>query len=102
MARDRLKGYGVARRKKHINARHLISESPMAEDEILESRVKGRETRILPKNIFNPKLHFSMWKDHVTFTIWDQGLHTVIITNKSIADFMKMMFEIAWSGAKSE
>ena len=101
VARDRLKGYGIARRKKHINARHLIPESPMAEDEILESRVKGRETRILPKTIFNPNLHLSIWKNHVTFTIWDQGLHTVIVTNKSIYDFMKMMFEIAWSGAKT-
>jgi hypothetical protein len=98
VARDRLKGYGVARRKKKIHARHIITESPMATDEVEESRIKGRETKVIAKNILNPNLHLSIWKNHVSFTIWDEGLHTIIITNKSIYDLMKMMFEIAWSG----
>lgn len=102
VARDRLKGYGVARRKKGIRARNLISMSPMAQDEINESRIKLRETRVLPKSILYPNLHFTIWKNHVTFTIWDQGLHSIIITNKSIADFMKMMFEIAWNQASDK
>lgn len=100
VARDRLKGYGVARRKKHISARHIITDSPMAQDEINESNIKLRETRVLPKSVLNPTLHFSIWKNHVAFTIWDEGLHSIIITNKSIYDFMKMMFEISWNQAK--
>jgi predicted transcriptional regulator len=102
VARERLKGYGVARRKKNITARHIITDSPMAEDEIIESRIKSRETRVIAKSILNPNLHMSIWKNHVTFTIWDEGLHSIIITNKSIYDFMKMMFEIAWSGASTK
>ncbi len=102
VARDRLKGYGKARRKKGISARNLITDSPMAEDEINESRIKMRETRIISKSILNPNINFSMWKNHVTLTIWDQSLHTIIITNKSIADFMKMLFEIAWGQAKDK
>ena len=102
VARDRLKGYGVARRKKGISARNLMTESPKSQDEINESRLKLRETRILPKSILNPNLHFTIWKNHVSFTIWDQGLHTIIITNKSIYSFMKMMFEIAWAQASDK
>ncbi len=99
VARDRLKGYGVARRKKKIVARHIITESPMAEDELNESKIKGRETHVISKNILDPNLHLSIWKNHVSFTIWDEGLQSIIITNKSIYDFMKMMFEIAWNGS---
>lgn len=102
VARDRLKGYGVSRRKKLITARHIITDSPMAADELNESRVKLRETRIVPKNILDPRLHFSLWPNHVAFTIWDEGLHSIIITNKSIYDFMKMMFEIVWNLAKND
>ncbi len=102
VAREKLKGYGVARRKKGIMVRHIITESPMAEDAVIESRIKGRETRVIPKAILNPNLYMSIWKNHVTFTIWDEELHSIIITNKSIADFMKMMFEIAWSGTREK
>lgn len=100
VARDRLKGYGVARRKKSILARQIITDSPMAQDEINEARLKVRDVRILPKTVLNPNLHFSCWKNHTAFTIWDQGLHSVIITNKSLAEFMKQLFEIAWQQAK--
>ena len=72
------------------------------QDEINESQIKLRETRILPKSILNPNLHFTIWQNHVSFTVWDKGLHSIIITNKSIYNFMKMMFEIAWSQASDK
>lgn len=102
VARDRLKNYGPARRKKGIFARNLMTESPMSQDEIKESQFKLRETRVLPKSILNPNLHFTIWKNHVSFTIWDRGLRSVIITNKSIYNFMKMMFEIVWAQANNK
>ncbi len=102
VGRDRLKNYGTARRKKGILARNLMTESPMSQDEINESQLKLRETRILPKSILNPNLHFTIWKNHVSFTVWDQGLRSIIITNKSIYGFMKMMFEIAWTEASDK
>lgn len=100
VARSKLKGYGVARRKKRITNRQIITESPAAQDEVTEGRLKNREVRIIPKSILNPNLHLSIWKNHVTFTIWDEGLQSIIITNKSIYEFMKMMFEIAWVQTK--
>ena len=102
VARDRLKGYGVARRKKGIRSRNIITDSPLAIDELNEARIKMRETKVIQKSILNPNLNFSTWKNHTVFTIWDQGLHSIIITNKSIADFMKMMFEIAWNQASDK
>ena len=99
VARDRLKNYGVIRRKKGINSRMIMPNTPIAQEEINEARFKMREVRILPKNIFSPNLQFSMWKNHVAFTVWDEGLSSIIITNKSIADFMKIIFELTWSQA---
>lgn len=100
VAKDRMHGYGKARRKKGIAARNIITESPMAKDELKESRLKLRDTRIISKKILNPNLHCSIWKNHVTFTIWDQGLHSIVITNKSIYEFAKMIFETLWIQAK--
>ena len=99
VARDQLKGYREKRLKKRIHARILMTDSPQAEEERQEAKLKFREVRCLPKAIFGPNIHLSLWTDHVAITIWDQGLHSIVITNKSIADFMKMMFEIAWNQA---
>lgn len=98
--KGKLDGYGRMRRKKGIIARNIITESPMAKDELKESRLKLRDTRIISKKIMNPNLHCSIWKNHVTFTIWDQGLHSIVITNKSIYEFAKMIFESLWIQAK--
>lgn len=99
VARERLKSYGILRRKKNITARMIIPESPMANDEKNEAKVKLRETRTLPQSIFNPNTHITIWTNHVSITIWDQGLRSIIITNKSIYEFMKMIFELAWNQA---
>lgn len=99
-ARHRLKEYGEQRRKKDIFSRLLLTESPYSEEEIKEARRKKRETRVLPKEIFNPHTHVSIWNNHVCFTVWDNGLHSIIITNKSIYEFIKTLFELAWNQAK--
>ena len=102
VARDRLKVYGINRRKKHIFARHIITESPWAEEEVSESKAKFRDTRIISKSIIDPNIHSSLWKNCVALTIWDNGLNSIIITNKSIYAFMKMMFEVIWSQTKTK
>lgn len=77
-----------------------MTDSPLVEAERQDARARFREVRSLPLEAFNPNLQISVWKGHVAMTVWDIGLHSIIITNKSIYEFMKMMFEIAWSGAK--
>lgn len=96
VARERLKQYGVQRRKKKILARHIITESPLADEELREASLKQRDVRVIAKNIIDPKLHISLWKNHVSFTIWDTKLHSIIITNPSIYAFMKSVFEVLW------
>lgn len=99
VAREKLKGYRDERTKKKIGARILMTESPMVALEKEEAKRKFREVRSLPATLFHPNLNISIWPEHVAITIWDKGLHSIIITNKSISDFMKMMFEISWRQA---
>lgn len=100
VARDRLKKYREERMKKKIFSRVLQPESPYSGEEAKDSRFKLRETRFLPKELYNPAIQASIWQDKVAMTVWDNGLHSILIENKAIADFMKMMFEIAWNSAK--
>ncbi len=100
VARDRLQQYREERMKKKIFARLLQPQSRYSEDEIKEARFKMRDIRFLPKELYSPNIQASTWADKVAITVWDNGLHSVIIENKAIADFMKSMFEIAWQQAK--
>jgi predicted DNA-binding transcriptional regulator len=100
VARERLKDYRTQRVKKKIFSRILMTDSPLIEGEKEDALIRFREVRSLPIEQFNPNLQISLWKGHVAMTIWDRGLHSIIITNKSIYDFMKMMFEIAWGSAR--
>ena len=100
VAREQLKGYREQRMKKRIFSRLLLSDSPLIETEKENAKSRFRDVRALSSEIFNPNLQVSIWKGHVAFTIWDSGLHSIIITNKSISEFMKMLFELAWSSAK--
>jgi sugar-specific transcriptional regulator TrmB len=100
IARDRLQKYRDERIKKRIFARLLQTESMYSEEERKDSRFRFREFRFLPKEVFDPKVNVSIWQDKVSLTVWDAGLHSVIIQNKAVADFMKNLFEIIWTNAK--
>ncbi len=102
VARDRLVKYRKEREKKRIFSRMLQPKSPFSEEEIKDAKLKMREVRILPKEIYDPKLQMSVWADNLAVTVWDKGLHSVMIRNKAIADFMRQMFEIAWKQAGGE
>lgn len=100
IARDRLKKYREDRIKKRIFTRMLQPESPHAEFEVKDAKLKMRDVRILPKDLYYPNVQASVWQGSVAITVWDKGLHTVIIRNHAIAEFMKQLFEIAWNQAK--
>lgn len=100
IAREKLKKYSEKRMKKKIYAKLILPDSPLAKEEVREAKFKMRETRVLPKNIYDPKVQMSTWTDHIAITVWDKGLHSVIIRNKSIADTLKQIFNIAWEKAK--
>lgn len=98
--RDKLKKYREDRMKKKIFTKLLQPKYEHSDFEIEDSKFKMREVRVLDKSIYNPKLNASIWQEYTAITIWDKGLHSVIIRNKAIADFMKQMFEIAWEKGK--
>jgi predicted DNA-binding transcriptional regulator len=102
VGRDRLKKYRESRMKKKIYTRILMPRSDLAKLEIEDAKFKMREVKILEKEIYNPKINASIWKDTVAITIWDKGLHSIIIRNKAIYEFMKQMFEILWKTASDE
>ncbi len=100
VARDELKGYREQRMKKKIYVRMLQPKTRYSDEEEKESKYKMREVKFLDKKIFDPKVNISVWQDKISVTVWDAGLHSVIISNKAFADFMRSMFEICWSQAK--
>lgn len=102
VARDRLKKYREERMKKRIFARIILPSSRYSEEEVKDSKFKLREFRFFAKELYDPKVNVSIWQDKVSYTVWDAGLHSVIIQNKAVAEFMKMMFEIAWSSAQNK
>ena len=97
--REKLKNYSKERMKKKIFTRLLLPNYELSKEEIIEAQFKMRDVRILKKEIFDPKINASIWQDYLSITIWDKGLHSIIIRNKTIADFMRQLFEIAWNQA---
>jgi hypothetical protein len=100
IARDQLKKYREERMKKKIYVRMIQPITRYSEEETKEAKYKMREVKFLAKEIFDPKVHVSIWQDKISITVWDDGLHSSIISNKAFADFMRSMFEICWSQAK--
>lgn len=102
IARDRLVEYRQQRMKKKIYTRMILPESHLSEEETKDARFKMRDVRILSKKDYNPKLQMATWGNNTSITVWDKGLHSVIIQNKAIADFIRQMFEIAWEKAQNK
>lgn len=100
IAREKLKEYRQQRVKKKIYARILLPKSSLSKDEAKDSLTKFRDIRFLSKKVYNPNVNISIWRDKVSITVWDTGLHSMIVTNSAYASFMKTVFEICWSQAK--
>lgn len=101
VAREKLKQYREQRMKKKIYSKVIHPESSQKEEEARDAVGKMREVRFLPKELYNPKVQMSTWQNNVAVTVWDKGLHSIIIKNKAFADSMKQLFTIAWNQAKN-
>jgi len=99
VARDRLADYRKLRIKKGMKSFILVPDGPMVESEKMDAIGKSREVRSLPKNIYNPEVQASIFGDTVSFTIWDSGLHSIIIKNSKIASLLDSLYRIAWKEA---
>lgn len=100
VARDRLADYRKMRIKRGMKSFILMPESPLTDSEKLDALGKEREVRSLPREIYNPEVQASIFGDTVCFTVWDSGLHSVIIKNSKIASLLESLYKIAWREAK--
>ena len=59
------------------------------------------ETRIVPKENFNPKIEVNIYNDKVAFLNYAEQM-SVIIESPAIAEAMKQAYELSWQGAKKQ
>ena len=102
VGRDKLQEYSVKRRKNKIYTNLLLPDYRFSNEELKDAKFKMREVRVLKKELFNPKSQLSIWQDNTALTVWDKGLHSVIIKNKAIADTLKQLYKLAWNQAEKE
>jgi predicted transcriptional regulator len=100
VARDILKKNREERVKKKIFVRMIVPFSESLEFEKIDALSKFREIRSLPIELYNPDVNISLWGDTTAITIWDAGLHTIIIKNKAVNNFYRQIFELLWGIAK--
>lgn len=98
--RERLVKYREERVKKKIFAKLLQPATSLSKDEKKDAKFKFREVRTLPLHIYNPDVNIAIWQNSVSITVWDKGLHSIVLTNKAFADFMRQQFEISWQKAE--
>lgn len=102
LKKEEFKKYRDERIKKQIFTRTIQPESDISDFEVKKAKFNLREVRILEREVYDPQIVASVWEDHFAATVWDKGLHSIIIRNKAIAGFMKQLFEIAWDKAKKD
>jgi len=98
--KEKLNNYRKTRRKKKIYTKLLLPNYDLSIDEQKDAKFKMRDVHILDKEIFDPKIQMSIWQENTAFTVWDKGLHTIIIKNKAISYTLKQLYMIAWEQGK--
>lgn len=87
--------------KKGIESKVIYTRSK-GEVEEATSRKKLREASFVPYSLFgDTATNITIYDNKVTFTTFKNHPGGVLIEDKSIADFMRKFFELAWKGSKS-
>ncbi|MFA6963289.1 MAG: helix-turn-helix domain-containing protein [Patescibacteria group bacterium] len=98
--------YVKQRVKAEITARVIVSaaEDKNTAEYISHDAEELRETRIVKKSLFPCKLEIQVYGNKVSFANYNKGdvPLAVIIDNKSIAESMRGLFELAWKGAEKQ
>jgi DNA-binding transcriptional regulator GbsR (MarR family) len=89
--------YTKKRKKRKIYTKLLLPNYEHSKEEQEEAKFHMREVGILNKDIYDPKIQLSIWQDNTAMTVWDKGLHSIIIKNKAIAETLKQLYLIAWN-----
>lgn len=60
---------------------------------------EGRETRLIPKDMFEAKVHITLYKDRMLVANHPKNFG-FMVEDEDLADTMKMIFELIWGGGK--
>jgi sugar-specific transcriptional regulator TrmB len=99
IALDKLGKYRKDRIKKGIRLRMILPLEESSESEANSARTKSRDVRFLPKSEYSPTTQVVLWQDYVSITVYDNGLHSILIKNRAYSEFMRQTFESLWSKA---
>lgn len=99
---EKLQQWYVSERvKRKISMRFIAPDNPATMEYIKLDKKHKRETQAVPANFFPFEAEMDIYGNKISIISLDEGeLIGVIIESEAIAKTQKMIFELAWRGAK--
>lgn len=94
------KTYISERVKKKIRVRAIVPETPETKELIKFNREQLRQSRLVPAEKFPFRNEIDIYGNKVAIISYQKELIAVIIESEAIAETQRMIFELAWLGAK--
>lgn len=94
------KNYIRARVKRKIHVRAIMPDSPALKTHIADNQKELRQSLIVPSNKYPFTNEIDIYGNKVAILSYTGELVAVIIESESIAKTQRMIFELAWLGAK--
>uniref|UniRef100_A0A7C4R2T7 Transcription regulator TrmB N-terminal domain-containing protein n=1 Tax=candidate division CPR3 bacterium TaxID=2268181 RepID=A0A7C4R2T7_UNCC3 len=91
-----IKTYRAKRIKKKIIYKGIIKESKRAKELKRHAKKLYFEFKLIPANIFDPKLEINIYGNKIVFASFEYELLGVMIESKIIADTMRQIFNLVW------
>ncbi len=98
--RDFFSDYAKEKFKRKIKTRLIMPEGDKSRDVQKRDEQRFRETRYLPKKLYNPNASIMIWGSYVSLTAWDENLETIVVESRQLVDIFRSVFELLWQNAK--
>jgi len=95
------RNYIKERVKKRIHVRAILPASPALKKHIENDKKELRESVVLDAEKFPFTNEIDIYGNKIAILSYSGDLHAVIIESESIAKTQKLIFELAWIGAKA-
>ena len=96
---DELRNRLYKRKEAGVRTRALFHSDEKRDSHKAEFAERGIELRFLGEQPFRGEV--VVYEDNVTFTVYEPSLVVTVVTNKAIADTMRIMFEALWDKAEA-
>jgi len=97
---DYTANYVKKRVEKGISIRGLYNNSPKMRGYLKKNKEQLRTTRVLDSKKFPFENEINIYKDKIVIGTYEPEPYGIIIESKQIADTQRVIFELAWRGAK--